>query len=70
MKHRNDYMQSEEEGGPGVANKVSEEKKLLPKEPHPALRALARLLARQAAQDFVRQEANDNRGPESDNKDD
>lgn len=62
-------MQSDEDAGPANDNSGWVGKKTpQPTEPHPALRALARLLARQAARDFVNQTANDNRGAESENK--
>lgn len=64
-------MQSDEDTGPTNDSSGGNEKKTPPStEPHPALRVLARLLARQAARDFVNQTANDNRGAESENKQD
>jgi hypothetical protein len=64
-------MQSETDAGPANDNSTGTEEKMTRlTEPHPALRVLARLLARQAARDFVNQTANDNQGAKSENKGD
>jgi len=61
-------MQSDEHAGSANDNHGGVGDGAPTAEPHPALRSLARLLARQAARDFVDQVFNDNGGAESHNE--
>jgi len=55
-------MQDDKDGGAANDNQGNGAAQAPAAEPHPALRTLARLLARQAARDLVDQAANDNTG--------